>query len=148
MFNSHWNRDAVLKCLLMCVILGFELRALCILSRCLLLLLEPCLQPFLLCCFGDKVSLLPRSAWTIALLLYASPHSQDERCVPLHPLDLIGWESLSWPQTWPQTTILLLSASQVARIKDVGYQHLASSKRFCQLGTSSIVVTNKYIILW
>jgi hypothetical protein len=60
------------------------------------------------------------------LHIFASHDSWDDRCAPPHPA--VGWDGVS--QTicpgWPQTLILLTSASQIARIIGMSHWHLAT----------------------
>jgi hypothetical protein len=63
---------------------------------------------------------LPRPAWTMLLLFYASYHSWDDRCTPL-PRTTVASHWLRWSLAniclfWPWTMVLLISASQLARI--------------------------------
>jgi hypothetical protein len=71
--------------------------------------------PFCFGCFWDRVS---------HLCLGIMDHSSVDRSVPLHPA-FIGWHGAS--QTfclgWPWTAVLLISASQVARV--IGLSHHA-----------------------
>jgi hypothetical protein len=64
---------------------------------------------------------LSRPAGTMVLLFSVSCCSWDDRYMPHWPA--VGWSGVSrifcW--YWPWTVILLLSASQVARITGVSY---------------------------
>jgi hypothetical protein len=85
------------------------------------LLLEPCLQPFCSGYSGDKVSLFLMLAFTLILLFYASCHSWVDR--DMSACSAICWDSVLWTVCagWPQTLILPILASQVARIAGLSH---------------------------
>jgi hypothetical protein len=73
--------------------------------------------------FQDKVSLFAGLDHDPSILCFL--HSWDDRCMP--PQAAIGQDGVSWTfcQGWFWTAILLISATQTARIIDVSHQCLA-----------------------
>jgi hypothetical protein len=67
---------------------------------------------------------LPRLTWNHGHLSLSSCVAWDDRQVPLCPG--ISWDGISWITCWgwPQTSILLISASHIARITGVSPWHL------------------------
>jgi hypothetical protein len=68
---------------------------------------------------------LPRSAWTVILLVYICPR-RDERHTPLHtqPFLIEMGSCKIFFLGWTRTMILLISAFQVAMITGISHQHL------------------------
>jgi hypothetical protein len=82
---------------------------------------------------------LLRPSWTVILLFYASWHSWDDRLLPLYPV--IGWDGISWALClgWPQTTILLISVSQIPRITCVNHQCPAYKYPFSKVPLTRLI---------
>jgi hypothetical protein len=76
-------------------------------------------SPFCSDNFWDRVSFFSQANLNRHPTIYASFSSWDDRCIPSRPI--IGWDGVSWTFCWgwPGTTILPISASQVARITSV-----------------------------
>jgi hypothetical protein len=94
LFSLGWYRTSFFFFL---VVLRFELRALYLLGT---LSLEPCLHPFLLGYFGDRVSLLPRPVWTMMFLFYDSCHSWGDRYTHLFSVEMGSCNFFLLKLTW------------------------------------------------
>jgi hypothetical protein len=108
--------------------LGFELRALLLLGRCSTMWARlPAI--FALITSETGPHFLPRPVWT-AMLCYTSCCHWDDRLILPRPAFFSAEMGVLWCfcLVWPPTTILPISASQVARITAVESPHSAS---FC-----------------
>jgi hypothetical protein len=81
-------------------VLGFELRAFCLVSR---QTWAPPPALFTLVILDTGSHFLPRPAWTLIVLLYTSCHCWDDRHLPLHPAVVCRNEvsrtfCLGWPR--------------------------------------------------
>jgi hypothetical protein len=111
-------------------ILGFGLRASCLLGRCSTIWVTALVMFWIESCVFALADFGPGSSCLHLLCSY------NDRCKGHHP-QIIGWDrvSLTFCLGWPQTVIFLISASWVAGIIDMRYCTWSTHTFLCLRGS-------------